>query len=837
MLINIDDKTIPEKIGNKAKFLMAMKNEGFNVPNGFILDSDAYVETIRFNNKSEQIATILAGITAANIKESTVALTSLFDGLKLPPAIVNDMSKRIKPDTKYAVRSSGLKEDLESFSFAGQYETFLNSAGTDAIKSAVIDCYKSMFTETIIAYLVNNDIGTDNLEMAVIVEEMVNSEKSGIAFTINPLTGDDKEIVVEIAEGLGDNIVSGKVVPERYFYNWFTDVYQYDETNKLLSKQELHELMKTLLDIQLFFGYPCDVEFAIENGKVYILQSRSITRVLYSGIKDQWSTADFKDGGVSATVCTPFMWSLYEYIWEYTLKKYMVDSKIQKEKDLRKLGDMFYGRPYWNMTMVKNGMAMVPGFKERAFDSEFGVKITYTGDGRTTKITPKSIFAILRMAVKQKGILQKHLDNVERYKEELLTKYYQYLANSKIDYSPDDFQKMWVTLIKTDYLQSEATYFWQIFLNTVHQALFKDKILKYATQSEYFHLIGGLDKISHLLPFYDMWEIGRRINADKAALSYWTSSSIEAILQDYENNSKSNFMPEFNMFMDDYGYHSQKELDVTFPCYFEDAGSVIKMFKESIALDEGRDPALDRQKQKNAYQEQLAKLKAKVGEKKYKKLLASIERIRSMLWWREELRDVSTRFYYIIRIYTMKLAENYVEQGVIASKDDIWFLKIEDIFEFIGQKKSVDDLKAIIKKNRKYYNSFRNFTSENEIGAVFNKEGTVRKMRSKNIAGIGCNSGTVTGTARIIEDLSEVDKLQPDDILVTKFTDTGWTGKFAILKGIVTEYGGILCHAAIVSREYGIPCVVSVTDAMKLIKDGSTISVNGETGEILIIKE
>ena len=90
----------------------------------------------------------------------------------------------------------------------------------------------------------------------------------------------------------------------------------------------------------------------------------------------------------------------------------------------------------------------------------------------------------------------------------------------------------------------------------------------------------------------------------------------------------------------------------------------------------------------------------------------------------------------------MKLAENYVEQGVIASKDDIWFLKIEDIFEFIGQKKSVDDLKSIIKKNRKYYNSFRNFTSENEIGAVFNKEGTVRKTRSKNIAGIGCNSGT-----------------------------------------------------------------------------------------------
>ena len=837
MLTDIDDKTIPEKIGNKAKFLMVMKNEGFNVPNGFILDSDAYAETIRFNNKEEQIAAILSGITIANIKQATAALTSLFDALELPPSIVEDMNQRIKSGTKYAVRSSGLKEDLENFSFAGQYETFLNNAGKEAIQSAVIDCYRSMFTETIIAYLVNNNIGTDNLEMAVIVQEMVDSEKSGIAFTINPLTGDDKEIVVEIAQGLGDNIVSGKVVPERYFYNWFTDVYKYEKTNKLLSEQELVELMHTVLDIQLFFGYPCDIEFAIKNGKVYILQSRSITRILYSGIQDQWSTADFKDGGVSATVCTPFMWSLYEYIWEYTLKKYMVDSKIQKEKDLRKLGNMFYGRPYWNMTMVKNGMAMVPGYKEREFDSEFGVKITYTGDGRTTKVTPKSIITILEMALKQRGILQKQLDNLENYKNQLLTKYNQYLENYKHGLSSAELQNIWFVLIKNDYLQSEGTYFWQIFLNTVHQSLFKDKILKYASKSEYFHLISGLDKISHLLPFYDMWDLSRRINANKAALAYWTSSRVETILQDYTNGVKSNFVPEFASFMQAYGYHSEKELDVTFPSYMEDAGSIIKMFKETIALDENYAPGLDRQKQKNAYREQLAKIKAGVSEKKYKKLLASIEKIRSMLWWREELRDVSTRFYYIIRIYTIELAEMYVKQGAIATKDDIWFLKIEDIFDFIEKKKSGEDLQALVTRNRKYYNSFRNFTSENEIGAVFNKESVVQKSNAKNITGIGCNSGTVTGTARIIEDLSEIDKLQPDDILVTKFTDTGWTGKFAILKGIVTEYGGILCHAAIVSREYGIPCVVCVTDAMKLIKNGSTISINGETGEVLIIKE
>lgn len=836
MLINLDDKTIPEKIGNKAKYLMVMLNNGFNVPNGFVLDNDTFNEIVSFNDKKNRIAEIISPINKDNIKAISASLQGLFDAFEIPQTIIDAACAKMKDGTRYAVRSSGLKEDLESFSFAGQYSTFLNVAGLENIKEAIINCYKSMYSQTILTYLVNNNLGTDQLEMAVIVQEMVHADKSGIAFTVNPLTGNDKEIVVEIAEGLGENIVSGKVVPERYFYNWFDDTVNSKPKNTLLKPGERSSLMKTLLDIQIFFGYPCDIEFAFEKGQLFILQSRAITKIMYSEIKDQWSTADFKDGGVSATVCTPYMWSLYEYVWETTLKKYMLDSKILKEKEIRKLGKMFYGRPYWNMSVVKSGMATVPGYKEIQFDSEFGVKITYEGDGNTTKITPKSIFKVIRMAIKQKSILGEHLENVQSYKDDLLSKYFEYI-NDKGEYAFDAYQKIWCTLVKDDYLLSEGTYFWQIFLNTIQQSLFKDKILKIVGKSGYFNLIGGLDNISHLLPFYDMWDLGRRIKKDKPALAYWNTSDIDTILKDYNSKAKSNFIPELTDFINTYGYHSDKELDVTYPCYFEDPSSIIKMLKESISLDESTNPSFDRLKQKQAYLDELAKIKTSVSGKKYAKLVKSIERMRSMLWWREELRDISTRFYYVIRIYTMELAKMYRAKGIISDVSDIWYLKIEDIFDFIEQKKSQADLEKIITRNRKYYNSFRNFTSENEIGAVFNKNGVERKAASTDITGIGCNSGVVTGTARVIESLAEIDKLQMNDILITKFTDTGWTGKFAILKGIVTEYGGILCHAAIVSREYGIPCVVCVEGATKRIKDGSTVSVNGETGEIIVIKE
>ena len=162
-------------------------------------------------------------------------------------------------------------------------------------------------------------------------------------------------------------------------------------------------------------------------------------------------------------------------------------------------------------------------------------------------------------------------------------------------------------------------------------------------------------------------------------------------------------------------------------------------------------------------------------------------------------------------------------------------LKVGNVWDYLNGKITSDDLNGIIRKNRRYYNSFRNYMSENEIGDIFSNASSASSAAGEDaIRGIGANNGTVTGTARVIYDFSEIDRLQQNDILVTRFTDTGWTPKFAILSGIVTEYGGILCHAAIVSREYGIPAIVNCHDALTKIKDGQTITIDGATGIVTI---
>ncbi|MBQ4068593.1 MAG: phosphoenolpyruvate synthase [Lachnospiraceae bacterium] len=822
-----------DKLGNKGKFLCIMKQNGFNVPDGIILDSDSYKEFVEENGIDAELKHLLGNISKENVSNISEKIQMLFNEKQLTDKIRKILINELDESKYYAVRSSGTKEDLEEHSFAGQYETYLNVKGLKNIEETVINCYKSAFKEVCLNYFFNKGIEVYDISMSVVIQEMVQAKQSGICFTINPLTGNDTEMSIEVSEGLGENIVSGRTVPEQYYYDWYKKNGRYNGNNKLWNMEQLICYGENFLKIQLLFGYPCDIEFAICENELYILQARRITKLNYGDMKDIWTTADFKDGGVSASVCTPYMWSLYEYIWEFTLRKFLLDSKIlTKQESKKKMGEMFYGRCYWNLSVVKLALSKVIGYKEREFDSEYGIRITYEGDGETTKLTPKTLVAIIKMFFAQKKILKVRNKNCHKYREDLLEKYEQY-KNRYDKLQIKDIEKEWYTLTKKVYLQSEATYFWQIFINTIHQSLYKDSLLKYVSESEYLILLGAIDNISHMLPFYDMWNISREIRNDEKAITFWKEKSLEEIKNQLDDEKCG--MPLVNQLIADYGYHSDKELDVTYPCYYEDISSIITSIKDMILLGDEFSPVADKEKGEANYRKILEDIKNKVGDKKYKKIYDKIMNMRKMLWWREEYRDISTRFYYIIRIYTIELAKKLVKQGILDREEDIWFIKVSYLWDYLDGKLKKEDLQKMIVGNREYYNAYANYMSENEIGGNFSvNENLEIKPDDETIKGLGANSGIVTGTARVIEDFSQISSLQENDILVTRFTDTGWTPKFAILSGIVTEYGGILCHAAIVSREYGIPAIVSCHDVMNKIKDGQKITIDGATGLITI---
>ena len=834
MIVTIGEEGINRGLlGNKGKNLTEMRNAGFNVPGGIILDSAIYDLFIENNGLADIVGNAAARLNKNNIRDISEEVISAFDKASLPDNVTAEIDSLLDKDKLYAVRSSGTKEDLDEYSFAGQYETYLNTGVSD-VPSKVIDCYKSMFSEVILSYLVDRTVAPDDLKMSVVIQEMVDSDYSGICFTINPSTGRDTEELIEISEGLGENIVSGKTVPEQYYYDWYKETMVRKNTdNHILTDSRVEEYAKVFFDIQSFYGFPCDIEFAVKDSVLYILQCRRITKIKYNDIKDLWTTADFKDGGVSATVCTPYMWSLYEYIWEYSLRKFIVDSRILKDDELpKKLGEMYYGRPYWNLSAVKKTMSNIIGYKEREFDSEYGIIGDYEGDGQTFRATPASLFKMVVIAIEQSKVLKDRTVNNEKYKNELLDLYYDYknkLENNGIEDIASEFYK----ITHETYLRSETTYFWQIFLNTIHQSMYKDSLLKYVSESEYLSLLGSIDNISHLLPFYDMWDITREIRNDSGSYGYWTDNTAEKIASDID--SSDHLMPEVKALIGKYGYHSDKELDITYPCYSEEPQTVIQMVKDMVLLEDSYSPVEDKNNGTKMYNDILEQIRSKVSAGKFRKITNKVSNMRSMLWWREEFRDVSTRFYYMLRMYTIEYAKKLAADKVLAEWDDVWFLKVGHLWDYIGGSITPDKLRDIIRRNKLYYNAYRNYISENEIGCGF----TALPMQSDDanvLKGLGANNGKITGTARVIEDFSQIDRLREGDILVTKFTDTGWTPKFAILSGIVTEYGGILCHAAIVSREYGIPAIVCCKDAMSRISDGQTITVDGTTGTVVISK-
>lgn len=831
MLVELKDFTkINNKLGNKGKSLMELTKEGFNVPGGFILDTDVYDEMLLGNSIKKEIDELLHSLNSSNVKGISEKIFSLFCNVTLPISVKENMTKLLDKDKKYAVRSSASKEDLRGFSFAGQYDTFINVA-TDHIEESIVNCYKSMFSENLLKYLLDNSISFDNLKMSVVVQEMVDSELSGICFTINPQTGKDTQMLIEVSKGQGENIVGGKNRPQQFFYDWYENHKEgHTLKNPLISADELKFLAGEFLKIQKYYGYPCDIEFALKEGKLYILQARAITSIKYSGIRSNWTTANFKDGGVSARVCEPYMFSLYEYVWEYSLRKYLLDSKILRRNEIdEKLINRYYGRIYWNTSTVKRAMSKVIGYKEREFDNEYGIKGDYEGDGKITRLNPVTGIRMLRIALGFIKVWKTRKKNYAAIKSALMNDYFNY-KNKYDEGNIKDIASDYYTLTKDIYLNSETTYFWQVFMNTVQEAVFKSTLLKYISESDYLALLGNLEDVSHMRPFYDIWDLSRKIRNDEKAMSVWKHSSAEELIS--KRTSDDPYIKDAFEIIEKYGYHSGRELDVTYPCYYEDPTPMLKIIKDTVSLDDSYSPANDKEKVKSEYNRIIDLIKTKSSKRNYCKLLKKIQNMKEMLWWREEYKDISTRFYYILRCYTLEYVKELHKQGILQAQEDIWFLKVGHLWDFIDGKLTKEDLAEIINKNKTYFEAYRNYMSDNEIGEEISLDkGTADAAKDgMTLQGLGTGCGVVTGTARVVEDINEIDKLRTGDILITKFTDTGWTPKFAMLSGIVTEYGGVLCHAAVVSREYGIPAIVCCYGALDRIQDGQTITIDGTTG-------
>ena len=693
---------------------------------------------------------------------------------------------------------------------------------------------------------------------------MIPARKSGIAFSINPLTGSDNEVLIEACFGLGEAVVSGLASPDLYRYNWLEDCItetkvsnkecalfaidkkpyvkkvrlDHEASQQVLTELEIYSLSRLVIDIQQHYGYPVDVEWAYHDGEFYIVQARPITTINFNGIEGIWSTADFKDGGVSSTACTPMMWSLYDFVWENTLPDFLSKIKLltrEEERSSSQLwASMFFARPYWNLGLVKNSYSKLPGYVERSFDEDLGIEICYEGNGVATGLNLHTALLGIQSILAFKNSLKEHVESLTEFKAQQDQRLKQ-LDQIQFDVlTTKEKLSFFKKFIHVEYLRNESTYFNHIFHTSVSTSLFKEFFNSCNTDISVINLFSGLTNIAHLGLNDDIWKLSRSIRNNKNTLSFWISHSCDELIAAWRKGDSAYAMDEASNLIKRHRFRSTHELDISIPCYDEEPSFIFSNIKQNVALTDEFNPGELSKNQHTKYCEAAQMFYASLPMRKRKKAAKQLEQIREMLWWREELRNLSTQYYYYVRRFLLKLFSHFSKLGLVEKPSDMFFLKKDQLIKLIDGELSVNAARTLINKNRRYYNSFTNFTNPNEIGSQFT--GINRLQQKGKLEGLACSPGVVEGQARVIENITDAQRIQQDDILITKFTDPGWTPKFSFIKAVATETGGVLSHAAVIAREYGIPAVLAIPGLTSTVKDGDYVRIDGDNGIVRVIK-
>lgn len=751
-----------------------------------------------------------------------------------------------------AVRSSSHLEDLDSASFAGMYETYLDVASEDALMARIGDCFRSARSDRVRDYMARRRIDPEGAPFSVLVQRLVDSRCAGVFFTLHPISGKEEQGLLEACSGHGERLVSGHVTPSRYVVELSSETIletDLSDEGALLDADEVGELVRAGVAIQALFGAPQDIEWAIDaQGELFILQSRPITAVKWRSDVDEFTNADFKDGGVSARVCLPLMYSLYEDAMQTSMQRYFVAIKLLGKKAPQKQWiRSFYGRAYWNASEVKRRLFRVPGFDERTFDLSLGIQKDYSPDGPVcTPTTLRTIIPVIPTALALEREYRAQLRRTEDYGRGFLAREAACRAQlERLEQTPPGPMAAHTALVAPvvrEILalqrQTEIDYFTTIYNNANLQSDFKTFLDKLARKTGHtpsmVKLISGLRGIGHL-------------DIQTGLLRLVAVAGESPIGSDEWQRARQGFL-------DQHYYHADAELDLMCPRWGDQPARVDEIVGALMKNPAGlRDPATTHTQQAGEFEAEkaatLAAIDRKLGTRirLRGKFVRHVERARAYLVRREEMRDCSTRAYHLVRRAALLLASSLLADGLLAdgllmNKEDIFFLVTSEIETICAAPENLGEARRIcerIRRRKLRYQGYRHFAPPDELGGgvvqVTEQTGVDSDVAGAYVLkGLGCSPGRVRGPVRVVKTLDEAYTLEPGEILVTRFTDPGWTAVLGMVAGVITEVGGMLSHAAVIGREYGIPAILNLPGATAALRTGQEVTMDGETGDVIV---
>jgi len=830
-------------VGRKAFGLATAARSGLLTPDGFCLTVKAYHAFIENHKMDQKIADILGEIdpdSMDQIEEGGRQIHRLFEGAELLDPVIREIESAYERLGKLAVaiRSSATVEDMQTASFAGQYESYLNIIGVDSILEAVKRCWGSLWMPRAIRYRSLNDVYSTHVGMAVLIQEMVDADTAGVMFTMNPLNGRTDEIVINAAYGLGELVVDGSVTPDTFIIrkNPYTIVsrvigskeimavgYVEGSTQKVvvpvdkqneasLSNQEILELASIAREVEQLFGSAQDVEWACAQKRIYLLQARPVT----SSVRGNAYRG--KQYGFIKRFLYDFLLDYFPtppYQFDRSILLSLVDKTLQ-------LAGHFGLKPAKSSDVLKENtdgtLSLVPVLPRITWRT---LPCLMTGSAK----------ALLSLRVDPEIWQRETWPEIEQCIDILLACDVSEMSNEELL----DIIHQSLTLRDEGIFASRSKYILGGWVAMGLLPLVLKMLHGKGGGQIYSNLMSGLDHPTSRMnqELRGLARLATQSTCVRELLEQWESESAGSGLEDTVDIQL--FKKAVNDFLANFGARTGMLMPAPSTPSWGDNPIVVFSLVRSMLSDPSflqKDMIGSQNNRSSEAYERTIKLASR-----FPFMLIGLQPVARFLI--KHVKAISAERDWVIYAYELatqpirrsmhEIGRRLVRMGVLIKPEDIRLLSLEDASEALINKPGsnlISQIQLQVKKRKLA-----------RIRSQINWRGVSADHKSSGedlfLEGIAASPGIAYGPAQIILSDQEFRKLNVGDLLVCRATNPGWTPLFAIASGVVADTGGPLSHAAIVAREYGIPAVLGTRSATLIMKAGETYLVDGTRGQVV----
>jgi pyruvate,water dikinase len=747
-LLSLDNKRQLNGIGQKASSLQWLSQHDVTIPRSYVLTYDSYREF-------------------------------LDDPTRFRQELAGELNSKLNLEIEYAIRSSANVEDSLAYSFAGQFASLLAVSGPESISQAVIEVYQSAQSPELTPYLTEMALTAADIQMAVVIQEMIQPEVSGIVFSKNPITGLD-ETIVEAVLGPGEALMQDGVTPERWVNKWGEWIERPPASP--ISDSLIDQVIEGAKSIVEVHDHPVDLEWVHDGQTVYWLQLRPITTLDGLHVYSNRIAREVLPGLIK-----PLVWSvnvpLVNGAWIELFTELIGPNEITAEE----LSAAFHYRAYFNMMSI--GQIMVAlGMPEETLELMMGLE---GGNDRPSfRPTRRTIRHLPRM-VRFAGSKYRYAKKLETLIPALKAAYKEF-QNRPI---PKDDEKEILRRVSELFVITHDAAYANIvtpLLMYAYNALLKRRLAKRSIDYVQLDLTAGLTAIRDYDPNFHLARLNQHfLELDRARQQEIRKSSYT----EFRNiTGIESFQSEVEAYIDHFGHLSDSGNDFSNKPWRDDPDLLLQMITEYRAADNENDSLL-----------QWADLPLSRANRWELNWL--YDRARQFRFYREAVSFLYTSGYGLFRQCFLRLGESFAARGLIAEPTDIFYLYFEEI-------------ESLVKEGHL---------------AVLQQEVVLARKQEMEASRDVLLPDIIYGDEAPPLEVASVSSERL--MLVIPYSDVSWSPLFSRAGAVVAESGGLLSHSSIVAREHHLPAVVSVTGACQLLTDGTTVLVDGYKGAVVLIED